>query len=504
MSILVSVCDVSLFLPGDPRRKNVLRRIDWRIEQGQHCALLGPNGSGKSTLLRLLAGELWPEKGKIFWHGPQGAEDSPLAGRAMTSLISPAQQENCQRQAWDFAGRDLLLTGFEASSLLYSPVQDARRRQAVEHMAARLHATGLLDRSIDTLSQGQLRLLLLGRALLRASPLLLLDECLEGLDAAHRKIFSAVLDECAQSCTVIMAVHRPEQIPSWCTHRRFVHDGQLLEAPPRAARNNTAPPEKKSPSALHSPFAAASTASRTKGPLTGEPLLEMENASVYVGRKKILHEITWSMYPNENWQITGANGSGKSTLLRLLAGDEFVAEGGRLTRRLPGHEGPVDTLAAVRRGIRLVSDLSQALYGYSLNALDMVCTGSDNSIGVYRRFSPAERAEALRHMHFLFPEKSPQEVEELGGRPVRHLSTGQIRRLFLARALMGQPDILLLDEPCSGLDEFARTAYLSLLDQLAAQGMHMVFVSHHQEDAPLCINRQAHMEGGRLLLPPAH
>ena len=111
MSVLVSVCDVSLFLPGDPRRKNVLRRIDWRIEQGQHCALLGPNGSGKSTLLRLLAGELWPEKGKILWHGPQGAEDSPLAGRAMTSLISPVQQENCQRQAWDFAGRDLLLTG---------------------------------------------------------------------------------------------------------------------------------------------------------------------------------------------------------------------------------------------------------------------------------------------------------------------------------------------------------------------------------------------------------
>ena len=69
---------------------------------------------------------------------------------------------------------------------------------------------------------------------------------------------------------------------------------------------------------------------------------------------------------------------------------------------------------------------------------------------------------------------------------------------------MGQPDILLLDEPCSGLDESTRTAYLSLLDQLAAQGMHMVFVSHHQEDAPLCINRQAHMEGGRLLLSPAH
>ncbi len=63
---------------------------------------------------------------------------------------------------------------------------------------------------------------------------------------------------------------------------------------------------------------------------------------------------------------------------------------------------------------------------------------------------------------------------------------------------MGRPDILLLDESCSGLDAAARAAYLRLLDTLAERGMHIVFVSHHDEDAPLCINREAHMENGRL------
>ena len=115
---LVTVDGVSLLLPGDPRQEMVLHHIDWRVERGRHCALLGPNGSGKSTLLRLLRGELWPASGHIYWHTEEGAEESPLAGRSMTALVSPARQEGYQRQAWDITGRDLLLTGLEDTPAL--------------------------------------------------------------------------------------------------------------------------------------------------------------------------------------------------------------------------------------------------------------------------------------------------------------------------------------------------------------------------------------------------
>lgn len=200
--------------------------------------------------------------------------------------------------------------------------------------------------------------------------------------------------------------------------------------------------------------------------------------------------------------VCGPNGTGKSTLLRLLAGDEFVAAGGIISRWLPGQGGHVEMLADVRKGVRLVSDLSQALYGFTLNGLELVCSGFDNSIGVYREFTEAERDEALRVMAGLFPEGDAARVAE---KSIRRLSSGQLRRLFLARALVGRPDILLLDEPCSGLDAESRARYLALLDQLTGQpgqdtfrGVHLVFVSHHGEDAPLCVNREARMEGGRL------
>lgn len=494
---IVTIRDLSLFLPGDASQRRVLHHIDWQVARGRHCALLGPNGSGKSTLLRLLRGELWPSKGHIWWHTAEGREQSPLAGRAMTALVSPGQQENYQRQAWDLTGLDLLLTGFDDTPLVYSDggAQALARREAAVRMAGRLEAEGLLDRAMHTLSQGQLRLLLLGRALLRAPALLLLDECTDGLDARYREIFFDVLEEHAARCTVIMTAHRPGQIPAWCEERHYVSDGRLYSVPPSQTGQEASEAEETDAVQEKGLTITDDEAGQVEAV---RPLLNLENVTVFIDRQEVLHDVTWSMHQGEHWRISGANGSGKSTLLRLLAGDEFAAAGGTLERWLPRQGGAVDTLAEVRKGIRLVSDLSQALYGYSLTAHDMVCTGFDNSIGVYRKFSPAEKAEALRRMLEMFPEETGEGIEALGQQSIRRLSTGQLRRLFLARALVGEPDLLLLDEPCSGLDAQSRARYLNLLDHLAARGLPMVFVSHHGEDAPLCINREAHMEDGRL------
>lgn len=486
---LVTVDHVSLFLPGDPTQETVLHGIDWQIARGGHCALLGPNGSGKSTLLRLLRGELWPAQGHIYWHTAAGAEESPLVGRAMSALVSPALQENYQRRAWDITGRELLLTGFEDTPLLYAQTP-AFRQDIVEKTAARLQAQALLDRRTPTLSQGQLRLLLLGRALVREPALLLLDEWTDGLDAAHRRIFADVLEACAKHCTVILTAHRPDEIPLWCRGRRYLDAGRLQ-----------AVASLKSRAMRRAPRSAPKAGSDARLPTCkahGRLLLALENVSVFIERRKVLHNLTWSLHEGEHWRIMGANGSGKSTLLRLLAGDEFAAAGGRIDRVLPRQGGRAQTLAEVRKGVRLVSDLSQALYGFTLNGLELVCSGFDNSMGLYRECTQGEKEQALGLIRALFPE---ERAEWLASRSIRLLSTGQLRRLFLARALTGDPDILLLDEPCSGLDPESRALYLNVLDTLAdhpEKRVHLVYVSHHDEDAPLCVNREARMEGGRL------
>ncbi|MDR3357759.1 MAG: ATP-binding cassette domain-containing protein [Desulfovibrio sp.] len=482
---LVTVSGVSLFLPGDPDRKMVLRDIDFSLREGGHCVFIGPSGAGKSTLLGLLHGELWPARGSILWHTDEGAEDSPLAGRAMSFLVSPALQENCRLRSWGMTGRDLLFTALE---------ENLHDRAEADEITARLSARSLLDREVAALSSGQLRLLLLARALLRSPRLLLLDECANGLDAPSRARFFDLLAERARTCTVVMTTHRSDLIPGWCAERRQIRDGRLLaadEARFPASRRYSG----RCPGAGDRPDGQGMEP-RLRTPrlssVDAAPLFRLKNVSVFIDRHKVLRDITWTMHEGERWQLRGPNGSGKSTLLRLLAGDEFAAAGGEILRYLPRRGGPVRTLEQLRRGVRLVSDLSQALYGYDLSGFELVCSGFDNTIGIYRDFTETEKRNARAIMAEL-------RVAHLAEVSIRRLSSGQLRCLFLARALAGDPEILLLDEPCNGLDAESRLRYLDILDDLAERGMHFVFVSHYSQDAPLCINRRAGMENGRLV-----
>ncbi|MEG2173073.1 MAG: ATP-binding cassette domain-containing protein [Desulfovibrionaceae bacterium] len=468
-----------------------LQDICLSLTAGQHVALLGPNGAGKSTLLKLLHGEQWADNtggaSPITWYPPsEGAgsrgETSPLTGRALSALVSAAQQENYIRQAWDLRAEDLLLTGFEDSPLLYT-LPAPQQSQAVRELARKLHLQHLLERTITTLSQGQLRLLLLARALVRRPALLLLDECLDGLDAPTRQNVLRVLDEAAHTSTIVLTSHRAHTLPPWISRCLYLQEGKLFTAPPPL------PPATR----VHMP-AARPHAAAPATPSLHPPLVALSNVTVYVNRSPVLHNIQWRMQHGEHWLLRGANGSGKSTLLRLLAGEEYPAEGGSIERHLPrcmGHDRTVPELEYIRHGIRLVSDALQASYDYNLNAEELVLSGFDGTIGLYRDFSPEEYREALYWLRRVG-------MENFARRSLRTLSTGQARRLFLARALVGRPDILLLDEPCSGLDAQARHGILGILDSLTAEGIHTVLVSHHGEDRLQACTHEARMVEGRL------
>lgn len=490
-SLLLEIHDAVLTLPpqeGEAAPHRALDHVRLILRRGEHTALLGPNGAGKSTLLRLMRGEAWPDMpggGSIVWHTSEGPEDAPLAGRAMTALVSAAQHENYLRQGWDISGEDLLLTGFSDTPLIYT-MPPAAQRGAVHELAERLRIVGLLSRPVNTLSQGQLRILLLGRALVRRPALLLLDECTDGLDAPTRRRVMDILHDAARDSTLVMTTHRADTLPPWLHRILHLRAGVLTESPARtpAFRANA------TPEAVPGCADRREVPSRP-APEAGLPLVDIRQATVYVERVPVLHNITWTIRPGEQWMISGGNGAGKSTLLRLLAGDEHPAAGGSIIRHLPRHGGRTTELATIRRGVRLVSDSAQALYGYELTGLELVLSGFDGSIGLYRNTSETEKEEALRWMRRFG-------VDALAERSIRRLSTGQVRRLFLARALVGTPDLLLLDEPCSGLDDETRNAYLALLNELAGDGVHLVLVSHHEEDRIPAINRTALLEDGHL------
>ena len=461
--------------------RRALDNIDLRIRRGEHLALRGGNGAGKSTLLRLIRGEQRPDQkdgGRVLWHANGRPETSPLAGRGLAALVSAAQQERILAQGWNITGEDLVLGGLSDTVFPRREEVEAHA-QAARNVARQLGAEGLLPRFVPALSQGQLRLLLVARALVRRPALLLLDEVTDGLDAPTRNRLLDVLETAAAVSTLILSTHRPETLPAWVRREVRLENGRIAadgvpgagsERPPRA-------PE---------PAWSAAVPSRNGG-----VEIRLDNATVYVDRVPVLHELNWTIRPGRNWAVLGGNGAGKSTLLRLLAGDENVAAGGSISRFLPRRGGLARRLEDIRRSIRLVSDLQQATYGYDLTGRELVCSGLDKSVGVYREFSPEEILEADRCLERL-------DAARLADKPMRTCSTGETRRLLLARALMGDPELLLLDEPCSGLDPAARDEFLELIAAQAARGLQLVLVTHHESELIPALSHVLRLEHGRI------
>ncbi|MDR2050702.1 MAG: ATP-binding cassette domain-containing protein [Deltaproteobacteria bacterium] len=479
--------------------RTALDGLDWEIFPGQHWAVLGRNGAGKSSLLRLLRGEVRPSRlpsgagehiPAITWNFTGEEDTSPLAVRPVSSILSPELQRHYVRQGWRLRGEEVILSGFSDAYMPYSPPSPEEREMARD-MASRLGAAPLLDVLAPDLSQGQLRLLLLARALVKKPRLLLLDEPCDGLDHSSRKHMFALLEECSTaSTTIICALHRDEDAPSCLTHALELESGRIVRSfrlePDTGrrpylsqARENSAPAAKTPPP-----------------PPAGRPIFRLRRGDVYIKRKLVLRGIDWEVRAGEQWLLSGANGSGKTTLLRVILGEEHVALGGSLTWFGPGLSATKRlTLEERRNYTGHVSDRLRNDYRYDLTGLELVLSGLHNSIGLYRASTEEELKKADFWLKLL-------ELEELADERLEKMSEGLSRRFLLARALAPRPRLLILDEPCSGLDADSRESFLSSLPKVMDQGCQLIFVSHSPGDlaeiAPLLTHELA-LENGRVI-----
>jgi len=209
---------------------------------------------------------------------------------------------------------------------------------------------------------------------------------------------------------------------------------------------------------------------------------------VFIERQQVLYGIDWSVRKGERWVVSGRNGSGKSTLLRLLYGDEFAAYGGSVLwcgKVRPG-------LDELRRSVGYVSDRLQDVYDHDLCAEEIVISGFRGHTGLYGEPLPEERALARTWLTRLG-------LGQMAALPFFSLSNGAMRRVLLAGALAPRPPLLLLDEPCSGLDASSRTLFLRSLEEPAMHGMTLIYVSHHEQDLGPLFTHELRLEAGRVV-----
>ena len=204
-------------------------------------------------------------------------------------------------------------------------------------------------------------------------------------------------------------------------------------------------------------------------------LVRFTNVTLGYGRLVVLRDISFTIPPGDFLGLVGPNGSGKTTIVRALLGT------------LPPLAGTVTVAPGLRFGY--VPQREQIDYDYPLTALDVVLMGRYDRIGLGKRPGKADREAALQAL-------AQVGIPDLAGRRLRELSGGQRQRTLVARALAGQPNILVLDEPTSGLDLVSTTQILGLVRDLHERsGITVLMVSHALNEVANYVERIALVSG---------
>ncbi|MSU42971.1 MAG: ATP-binding cassette domain-containing protein [Pedosphaera sp.] len=217
-------------------------------------------------------------------------------------------------------------------------------------------------------------------------------------------------------------------------------------------------------------------------------ILHIQNLRVQRGGIRILRGLDWLVERGQHWAVLGPNGSGKTSLLAALTG-YLTPTAGEI--QLLGRTYGRAHWPQLRRKIGLVSSALHKLMADDEPAVETVASGKTASINLWHRPGPAMRRTALGILRRL-------ECAHLAARPWAHLSQGERQRVLIGRALMARPQLLILDEPCAGLDPCAREHFLQFLQHLgSSRGTPaLVLVTHHVEEIMPAFTHALLLRGG--------
>ena len=453
--------------------------VDLTIARGAVHALVGANGAGKSTLGKLICGAASPDSGTLLVHGrpvdlssPRSALGLGLARISQEIAVVPA------RSVLDnvFLGQ----VPHRPGGFVDSAAMRRRYRALTERTDLSL-PSGALVRHLNLADQQRVEIL---RAAARDAELIVMDEPTAALTRAESvQLMATITDLAASGTTIVLVSHFLEDVLAVSDAVTILRDGEVVRSGPTASETTASLVE----GMLGASADAAFPTQRRAGD-DATPALKV----VGLGRKNVLTDISFEVRPGEILGISGLMGSGRSELLRAIFGADRRTSGtievsGRRVRNRSPRE-------AVRSGVAMVPE-SRKLQGLHLphslrHNVTLPHLQSLSGLGVVRRRRERNLASAVLRRLGVQPQDDSVAAYALSG--------GNQQRLLFAKWLARTPSVLLADEPTRGVDVGGKSSIYRLLDELAADGIAVVFVSSEIEELLGLAHRVLVMKAGRI------
>ncbi len=493
--VIVSLQNVTLRYPDQSSFSN----INFSVEQGKHVALVGDNEPLKSALLDALAGKVNIINGKKTFH-----LNDKIIARNSRFLSDPAPQKLIAYVASRHQFRNLSgMQDFyyqQRFNSIDSENSDTvlEYLKNVEHFGTdhswtldntikRLNLYHLLDEGLIKLSNGETRRVLIAAALLRNPVLLLLQNPLAGLDEQSRMDIKELINQVAESGVTIVLSVPVLDIPAAITNIAIVKNSNNIITIPKS-QYKAAVDEMLEDIEIDEQEVIDLISVK---PFTKfEHIVLMKGIFIRYDDKVILDNINWTIKQGERWALLGPNGAGKSTLLSLINGDNPQAFANDIML-FDRKKGSGESIWDIKRNIGFFSPELYQYFPMDTTCLQAVESGFYDTIGLFRPSNEKFALIARRWMNLLG-------VDPLAQRLLRNVSSINQRLCLLARALVKNPSLLILDEPCQGFDQQQTLQFKKLLNIICSNSnVSLIYVSHYSDDIPESVTKVLKLDKGK-------
>ncbi len=461
---------------------SVLDGIFFCLNKDEHLAITGESGSGKTALAKALAGQIF-YKGSVIY---TDAKKVLMVGKHYHfKNLSNVSDFYYQQRYNSFDSNDALTVEEELGLI-------STDKTKINLLLRQLQLSHGKQSPLLHLSSGEHKRFQLIKALLSEPEVLIIDSPFIGLDINSREKLCSIFNEIASNGTQIILITNEQELPGCITHIAIIESGRLKSFQGR--NSNTI----ELTSDLQGSYFNFNNLPRDAEKENHFSLaVKMVNTSVKYESKTILNNINWEIRRGEKWLVKGHNGAGKSTLLSLITGDNPQAYANEIYL-FDKRRGTGESIWDIKQKIGYISPELHWYFDTNITCYQTVGSGFFDTVGLYKKLNQQQQNIVMHWLDFLH-------LSHVANKPLSSVSNGHQRLILLSRALVKNPPLLVLDEPCQGLDAHQKNEFVQLVDALCQQfNKTLIYVRHYDNEMPACITKVLYLENGHHSIKSTH